>query len=427
MPRNNYKSQGDSHSYPEFSHYTIFNADLETVSLKETFFSYTPPLSPLFEAVIIDRDEDKFPLSEPVSPQLSDVSMDSMPSLLSLSSECDLPVIKNYSVDSDDDDDDHKGWAKFVVHPVQREQLWNLYKQAEASFWTAEEIDLTTDVIHWRDHLTDTERTYFSRVLAFFAVADGIVNENIVERLCSVVPIKEAKFFYGFQCTMENIHSETYSMLITSLVEDTDEQDKLFSAVAKYPSIRAKARWCMKWIKNDHIPLAWRVVAFAAVEGIFFSSSFASIFWVKQRGLMPGMTYSNELISRDEGLHTRFACTLLQHLTDHPSQELILDMITTAVDLEKSFVSESLKSSLQGLTVESMHTYIEFVADTLLSMLQLNPVYNVENPFPFMTNIALDGKANFFERKVSEYHLSHLNTSGTGSMNKSSFSTTAPF
>ncbi|KAH7919431.1 hypothetical protein BV22DRAFT_1108075 [Leucogyrophana mollusca] len=321
----------------------------------------------------------------------------------SIDHKVNQPTASQLSIDTED-------WSRFVLFPIRYPQLWSLYKQAQASFWTVDEVNLTVDIQHWRQRLSDGERLFISRVLAFFAASDGIVTENLVERMSSSVPIPEAKCFYGFQIAMENIHSETYASLITTLVDNPDQQRMLFSAISEFPSIGAKARWCMKWIHDDTVSLPYRVVAFAAVEGIFFSSSFVSIFWLKSRGLMPGLTFSNELISRDEALHTRFACTLLHYLQPRPSDTSILAIVEEAVNLEKDFVTDSLRTPLLGITIPSMHEYVEFVADTLLSMLQLRPLYHAENPFPFMNLISMDGKANFFERQVSEYRLSTVHT-----------------
>jgi len=271
-----------------------------------------------------------------------------------------------------------------------------------ASFWTAEEIDLASDLSDWAK-LKDDEKHFIKHVLAFFAASDGIVNENLVERFMQEVQVPEARCFYGFQIAMENIHSETYSLLIDTYIKDPAERHKLFNAVETVPAVQKKANWALNWINADHASYAERVVAYASVEGIFFSGSFAAIFWLKKRGLMPGLTFSNELISRDEGLHTDFACLMYSHLVNKLPEKRVLQIVCEAVEIEIEFLTEALPCRLIGMNHELMAQYIKYVADRLLVELKCNKVYNVENPFDFMENISLDGKTNFFEKKVGEY------------------------
>jgi len=291
---------------------------------------------------------------------------------------------------------------RFVILPIQYADIWQMYKKAEASFWTAEEVDLSKDMADW-ENLKQDERYFISHVLAFFAASDGIVNENLVERFMKEVQVPEARCFYGFQIAMENIHSEMYSLLIDTFVKESAERERLFNAIETVPAVKKKADWALRWIGNDSVQYAERVVAFASVEGIFFSGSFASIFWLKKRGLMPGLTFSNELISRDEGLHTDFACLMFQHLVNKPSQERIYEIVREAVDIEIEFLTKALPVALIGINSTSMTQYIKFVADRLLKELKCAKVYNVENPFDFMENISLEGKTNFFEKRVGEY------------------------
>lgn len=291
--------------------------------------------------------------------------------------------------------------GRFVIFPIQHHDIWEAYKQAEASIWTAEEIDLSNDLRDW-EKLSDGERHFISHVLAFFAASDGIVNENLAENFVKEVQYAEAKFFYGFQIMMENIHSETYSLLIDTYIKDPKEKDKLFNAIDTIPCVQQKAEWALKWIESDSF--AERIIAFAAVEGIFFSGSFCSIFWLKKRGLMPGLTFSNELISRDEGMHTDFACLLYNnHLVNKLSEERIREIIMDAVEIEKEFVTDALPVSLIGMNAKLMSQYIEFVADRLLQQLGCNKNYGAANPFDFMEMISLQGKTNFFEKRVAEY------------------------
>lgn len=291
---------------------------------------------------------------------------------------------------------------RFVLFPIKHDDIWSFYKKAEASFWTAEEIDLSPDLIDWENKLNDDERHFIKHVLAFFAASDGIVNENLAENFVAEVQYTEAKFFYGFQIAMENIHSETYSLLIDTYIKDSKEKNQLFNAIETMDCVRKKADWALRWIDEGNF--AERLIAFAAVEGIFFSGSFCSIFWLKKRGLMPGLSFSNELISRDEGLHCDFACLLYNnHLNNKLSTETVKSIILDAVEIEKEFILESLPVKLIGMNSDLMSQYIEFVADRLLAELGCEKVFNVSNPFDFMDMISIQGKTNFFEKRVGEY------------------------
>ncbi|XP_061785596.1 ribonucleoside-diphosphate reductase subunit M2 [Nerophis lumbriciformis] len=291
---------------------------------------------------------------------------------------------------------------RFVIFPIQYHDIWRMYKKAEASFWTAEEVDLSKDLQHW-DTLKEDEKFFISHVLAFFAASDGIVNENLVERFTQEVQVTEARCFYGFQIAMENIHSEMYSLLIDTYIKDPKEREYLFNAIETMPCVKKKADWAINWIGNKNASFGERVVAFAAVEGIFFSGSFAAIFWLKKRGLMPGLTFSNELISRDEGLHCDFACLMFKHLLNKPSVDTVTSIIRNAVAIEQEFLTQALPVKLIGMNCDLMKRYIEFVADRLMMELGLDKMYRVENPFDFMENISLEGKTNFFEKRVGEY------------------------
>ncbi|MBT5404200.1 MAG: ribonucleoside-diphosphate reductase [Crocinitomicaceae bacterium] len=304
---------------------------------------------------------------------------------------------------------------RFVLFPIKWDDIWAMYKKAEASFWTAEEIDLSPDLIDWETKLNDDERHFIKHVLAFFAASDGIVNENLAENFVAEVQYTEAKFFYGFQIAMENIHSETYSLLIDTYIKDKVEKDKLFNAIETLECVQKKAKWALRWIDNGSF--AERLIAFAAVEGIFFSGSFCSIFWLKKRGLMPGLSFSNELISRDEGLHCDFACLLYTNYIENKlPKEDIKAIIVDAVEIEKEFVTDALPVRLIGMNSELMTQYIEFVADRLLVELGNEKVYNVSNPFDFMDMINLQGKTNFFEKRVGEYQKAGvLNNDASGS------------
>ncbi|MBG8556402.1 ribonucleoside-diphosphate reductase small subunit [Hymenobacter guriensis] len=290
---------------------------------------------------------------------------------------------------------------RFVLFPIQHNDVWQMYKKAEASFWTAEEIDLSQDQKDW-DNLNDGERHFISHVLAFFAASDGIVNENLAVNFMQEVQMAEARCFYGFQVMMENIHSETYSLLIDTYIKDPKEKDRLFNALETVPCVKKKGEWAIKWINSENF--TERLIAFAAVEGIFFSGSFCSIFWLKKRGLMPGLTFSNELISRDEGLHCDFACLLYdQHLQNKLPEARVHAIIRDAVQIEQEFVTDALPVNLIGMNAKSMSEYIEFVADRLLQSLGYSKIYNASNPFDFMEMISLQGKTNFFEKRVAEY------------------------
>ena len=291
---------------------------------------------------------------------------------------------------------------RYVIFPIQHDPFWKMYKRAEANFWTTEELDLSKDLVDWVK-LNDREQHFIKHILAFFAASDGIVNENLVERFCQEVKILEAKFFYGFQIAMENIHSETYSLLIDTYIKDVPEKMKLLNAIEHIPSIKKKADWALKWISDKDSPFSHRIIGFAAVEGIFFSGAFCSIFWLKKRGLMPGLCHSNELISRDEGLHTEFAVLMYQNLVNKPSSDVIKEIIINAVSIEKEFITESLSCELIGMNKDLMSQYIEYVSDRLLKMFGLEPIYNSQNPFDWMELISIQGKTNFFEKRVGEY------------------------
>ena len=298
---------------------------------------------------------------------------------------------------------------RFVIFPIKHHDIWQFYKKAEASFWTAEEIDLSDDLNQY-NKLSGGEKHFINNVLAFFAASDGIVNENLAENFVSEVQYAEAKFFYGFQIMMENIHSETYSLLIDTYVKDPAEQEKYFKAVETIPCVKKKAEWALEWI--DSPSFAERLIAFAAVEGIFFSGSFCSIFWLKKRGLMPGLSFSNELISRDEGLHCDFACHLHNnHVINKVPKEKIKEIISSALEIEKEFITESLPVDLIGMNADLMKQYLEFVADRLLLDLECDKMSKSENPFDFMQNIALENKTNFFEKRVAEYSKSNVGES----------------
>lgn len=291
---------------------------------------------------------------------------------------------------------------RFVIFPIKHHDIWDWYKKMEASFWTAEEIDLHQDLSDWNNKLNADERYFIKHILAFFAASDGIVNENLAENFVNEVQYSEAKFFYGFQIMMENIHSETYSLLIDTYVKDEKEKHQLFTAIETFPAIQKKAEWALKWIESDSF--AERLIAFAAVEGIFFSGAFCSIFWLKKRGLMPGLTFSNELISRDEGVHCDFAVHLHNnHLVNKVPKERIREIIVDALNIEREFITESLPASLIGMNAKLMTQYLEFVADRLLTEMECEKEYGSTNPFDFMDMINLQGKTNFFEKRVGDY------------------------
>lgn len=314
--------------------------------------------------------------------------------------------------------------ARFTTFPVRYLDLWNLYKKAVGSFWTVEEIDLAGDLKDW-DGLKPDEQYFIKMVLAFFAASDGIVMENIDMNFSNDVQIAEARSFYAYQGFNESIHSETYSLMIDKLVRDPEEKGRLFRAIETSPAVKRKAEWALKWMgpssngtgagarSSTESPFAQRLAAFACVEGIFFSGSFCAIFWLKKRGLMPGLSFSNELISRDEGLHQEFAVTLFSHLLDKPSQSIISDIVRSAVEIEKMFILDALPCKLIGMDSAEMSRYIEFVADRLLVQLGCSKVWNSENPFDWMETISLEGKTNFFEKRVGDYS-KHMIAEGDG-------------
>jgi len=321
------------------------------------------------------------------------------PKIIQLPKVQSKPVLKN-SIEEEPLLKENPG--RFVIFPIKYHDIFKMYKKAVASFWTVEEVDLSKDLNDW-ERLKDGEKHFISHVLAFFAASDGIVNENLVERFAQEVQIPEARCFYGFQIAMENIHSEMYSLLINTYIRDKDEQVRLFNAIETLPCIKKKADWALRWISHKSASYAERIIAFASVEGIFFSGSFAAIFWLKKRGLMPGLTFSNELISRDEGLHTDFACLMFKHVVNKPSETKIKSIVSDAVKIEQEFLTDALPVNLIGMNCGLMRQYIEFVADRLLLELGCSKLYNVENPFDFMENISLEGKTNFFEKRVGDY------------------------
>jgi len=290
---------------------------------------------------------------------------------------------------------------RWVMFPIQYPEVWEMYKKHEASFWTAEEVDLSQDLKDW-DTLSESEQHFIKHVLAFFAASDGIVLENLGSQFATEVQIPEARAFYGFQMAMENIHSETYSLLIEQYIRDSAEKNKIFDAIHTMPAVSLKAQWAIQWMQRDNC-FAERVVAFAAVEGILFSGSFCAIYWLKKRGLMPGLTFSNELISRDEGLHTEFACLLYTMLQNKLPDEVVHNIIRGAVDAERKFICDALSCDLIGMNSELMSRYIEFVADRLLTALGHPKIFGATNPFDWMELISLQGKTNFFEKRVGEY------------------------
>lgn len=316
---------------------------------------------------------------------------------------------------------------RFVLFPIKYHDIWDMYKNAMASFWTAEEIDLYADLDDWNS-LNEQERHYISHILAFFSASDGIVNENLAQRFYNDVQIPEARSFYGFQIAMENIHAETYGLLIDTYIKDEAKKNYLFKAIDNIPCIKKKADWALKWIYGNE-SFAERLVAFAAIEGIFFSGAFCSIFWLKKRGLMPGLTFSNELISRDEGLHTDFACLLYRnYLAEKPSEARIRELIKEAVEFECEFISEALPVSLIGMNADLMKEYIRFVADRLMRTLGYNNIWDARNPFDWMELISMQGKTNFFEKKVSEYQKAGVsNTNKEAGTSQFTFSTDMDF
>ncbi|OCF40176.1 ribonucleoside-diphosphate reductase subunit M2 [Kwoniella heveanensis CBS 569] len=317
--------------------------------------------------------------------------------------------------EEEDEDILRESNERFVLFPIRYREIWQAYKASQASFWTAEELDLGHDLDDWNDKMTEQERFFILRILAFFAASDGIVGENIVSQFSMDVQIAEARAFYAFQSMMEQVHSETYSLLIETYVRDSEEKDFLFRGMENIPCVRKKADWALKYI-TDEMPFRLRLVAFACVEGIFFSGSFAAIFWLKKRGLMPGLTFSNELISRDEGTHTDFACLLYNHLRHRCPEDEVHQIVQEAVAIEKEFLTDALPCALIGINADLMCQYIEFVADRLVVDLGYPKIYNATNPFDWMELISLQGKANFFESRVSSYQLANVSRSGTPSV-----------
>jgi ribonucleotide reductase beta subunit family protein with ferritin-like domain len=295
---------------------------------------------------------------------------------------------------------------RFVMFPITNQDIWAMYKKQMDCFWRAEEINLAQDLGDW-EKLSSDEKHFISMVLAFFAASDGLVLENLASRFMNDVQVSEARAFYGFQIAMENVHSETYSLLIDTYIRNNEEKDKLFRAIENYPCIAKKANWAKKWIGDNRSSFASRLVAFAAIEGIFFSSSFASIYWIKKRGLMPGLTFSNELISRDEALHTEFAVLLYSKLVKKLNKKRIYEIIQEAVEIEKEFITEAIPCRMIGMNAVLMKQYIEFVADRLIVQLGYDKVYNASNPFDFMELISIESKVNFFERTNAEYALAN--------------------
>jgi ribonucleotide reductase beta subunit family protein with ferritin-like domain len=293
---------------------------------------------------------------------------------------------------------------RYVMFPIQDQEIWQMYKKQIDCFWRAEEIDLSKDVVQW-DKLDEKEKYFISMILAFFAASDGIVLENLASRFMGEVQLSEARAFYGFQIAMENIHSETYSLLIDTYIKDREEKQTLFKAIDNFPCIKKKADWAIKWINDKRSSFATRLIAFACIEGIFFSGAFCSIFWLKKRGIMPGLTFSNELISRDEALHTEFAILLYSKLSKKVSKSRINEILKEAVEIEKEFICDALPCRLIGMNSDLMCQYIEFVADRLSVQLGNDKIYNAKNPFDFMEMISIEGKTNFFEKRVAEYSL----------------------
>jgi ribonucleotide reductase beta subunit family protein with ferritin-like domain len=293
---------------------------------------------------------------------------------------------------------------RYVMFPIQDQDIWQMYKKQVECFWRPEEIDLSKDLSHW-ETLDEKEKYFISMILAFFAASDGIVLENLAARFMGEVQLSEARAFYGFQIAIENIHSESYSLLIDTYIKDNDEKTKLFKAIDNFPCIKKKADWAIKWIQDKRSSFAIRLIAFACIEGIFFSGAFCSIYWLKKRGLMPGLTFSNELISRDEALHTEFAVLLYNKLNNKITKKKVLEIITDAVTIEKEFICDALPCRLIGMNSDLMCQYIEFVADRLSIQLGYDKIYNRSNPFDFMEMISIEGKTNFFEKRVAEYAL----------------------
>ena len=292
--------------------------------------------------------------------------------------------------------------GRLTIFPIKYDNIWEMYKRAVSSFWSVEEIDLSKDIDHF-NKLSENERNFIKNILAFFSSSDTIVNINLGERFLNEVKPLEAKFFYSFQMAIENIHSETYSLLIDTYFKDPVEKDECFNAIQCIPCIKKKADWCFKWINDEKSVFSQRLIAFAIVEGVFFSGAFCSIFWLKERGLMPGLAFSNELISRDEGMHVEFAVLLYSMVQERLPEETVHKIMREAVEVEKAFIIESIPCSMLGMNSLLMETYIEFVADRLLSQLNYSKIWNTNNPFPFMERISIETKSNFFESRVSQY------------------------
>ena len=312
---------------------------------------------------------------------------------------------------------------RLTIFPILHHDIWKMYQNAVASFWTVQEVDLSKDIDDW-ERLSENERVFLKNILAFFGSSDTIVNMNLSERFISEIQPLEAKYFYTFQMAIENIHSEMYSLLIDTYVKDPLERTKLFNAVETIPCIAEKSAWCLKWIEDMNASFAQRLIAFAIVEGVFFSGAFASIFWLKERGRMPGLAFSNELISRDEALHVEFAVLLYSKVVNRVEDKVVQDMFRDAINIEKAFITESIPCSMLGMNSALMCTYIEFVADRLLVQLGYNKMYNVVNPFPFMDRISIENRTNFFESRVAEYSKANV---GKSMENMYEFCTDADF
>jgi ribonucleotide reductase beta subunit family protein with ferritin-like domain len=350
---------------------------------------------------------------------LSKIQSSESPVIFSLSPMRNLdnsaPAIHNEKTDKDFESEEPllmENKNRFVLFPIQYPEIWKAYKKAEASFWTAEEIDFSKDRADWDLKMNDNERYFIKNIIAFFAGSDGIVLENLVQNFCNEVQVPEARCMYAFQAAIENIHSEVYSLLIDKYVDDLREKETLFHAIQYIPSIQKKAEWAMKWMDPTKSSFYERLVAFATVEGVFFSGSFCAIYWLKKRGLMPGLTFSNELISRDEGMHTDFAVLLYSMLQHKLSVERIYEIISDAVAIEKEFINESIPCKMIGMNADLMSQYIEYVADRIIVQLGYPKLYKSENPFDFMQLISMEGKTNFFEKRVSEYSLASVQVSG---------------
>ena len=309
---------------------------------------------------------------------------------------------------------------RFTLFPIKHDDIWKMYKKAEASFWTAEEMDLSKDKDDWDNKLTDSEKHFIKNILAFFAGSDGIVGENLLENFSTEIQIPEVRCFYGFQIAIENIHAEVYSLLIEKFITDRHEKNSLFNAITEIPCIQQKADWALKWFSREN-SYAERLVAFAVVEGIFFSGSFCAIFWLKKRGLMPGLTFSNELISRDEGMHTDFAVLLYSKLQHKLTQERLYEIVKEAVVIEKSFINDSISCAMIGMNTILMNQYIEYVSDRIVYQLGYEKIFNSKNPFDFMQLISMENKTNFFEKRVGEYSLAHVNVENTDGIEEMTF------